>query len=71
MTDRLASELGRRDPALALQGWVYVVILAVVAAIAPFDSREILGLDPWVKPVKFLRLGLSLLLQQSQCRRVE
>jgi hypothetical protein len=51
---RLAAELDRRDPVLAVQGWVYLVILAVVAGIAPFDSREILGLDPWVKPAKFL-----------------
>jgi hypothetical protein len=29
-------------------------ILAIVLAIAPFDSRSILGLNPWIKPIKFL-----------------
>jgi hypothetical protein len=51
---RLAGELYRRDPVLAVQGWVYFGILAIAVVIAPFDSREILGLDPWVKPAKFL-----------------
>ena len=51
---RLAGELYRRDPALAIAGWAYLVALLVIAIGAPFDSRTILGLNPWIKPAKFL-----------------
>jgi hypothetical protein len=36
----LTAELHRRGPVLAVQGWAYLAILAVVAGIAPFDSRH-------------------------------
>ena len=50
----LARELYRRDPLLALVGWGHLAVLAVVLAAAPFDQRTILGLNPWIKPSKFL-----------------
>ena len=31
-----------------------VAVLAVVLVIAPFDDRTVLGLNPWIKPSKFL-----------------
>ena len=48
------AELYRRDPLLALTGWAQVAVLAVVLVIAPFDDRTVLGLNPWIKPSKFL-----------------
>src|SRR5689334_21019887 len=47
-------ELYRRNRVLALLGWLHLAVLAAVLLIAPFDTRTILGLNPWVKPSKFL-----------------
>jgi hypothetical protein len=48
-------ELRRRNPVLAAVGWLHLAALAVVLLlVAPFDGRTILGLNPWVKPAKFL-----------------
>jgi hypothetical protein len=47
-------ELYRRNRVLALLGWLHLATLAVVLIVAPFDTRTILGLNPWVKPSKFL-----------------
>jgi len=50
----LAREFHRRDPLLATVGWANFGFLAVVAVAALVDERTILGLNPWVKPSKFL-----------------
>jgi hypothetical protein len=47
-------ELYRRNRVLTLLGWLHLVTLAVVLCVAWFDTRTILGLNPWVKPAKFL-----------------
>src|SRR5215207_3350662 len=47
-------ELYRRNRVLAVLGWLHIATLAVLLLIAPFDTRTILGLNPWVKPSKFL-----------------
>lgn len=55
MTARaLFGELYRRNRVLALLGWLHLAALAVVLVVAAFDARTILGLNPWVKPAKFL-----------------
>jgi hypothetical protein len=38
---------------LAWSVWWNVGLLALSLAAMPFDSRKILGLNPWIKPVKF------------------
>jgi hypothetical protein len=50
----LLAELHRRNRVLALLGWLHLFMLAALLLVAPFDSRTILGLNPWVKPMKFL-----------------
>jgi hypothetical protein len=50
----LFRELHRRDRALALGGALMLAGLAVVVVIAPFDTRLVLGINPWIKPMKFL-----------------
>jgi hypothetical protein len=50
----LFGELYRRNRVLALLGWLHLAALAAVLLVAPFDTRTILGLNPWVKPAKFL-----------------
>ena len=47
-------EVWRRDKPLAATGGLMFVALIVVLFIAPFDERTLLGLNVWVKPVKFL-----------------
>ena len=48
------TELYRRNRVLALLGWLHLAVFAALLLIAPFDTRTILGLNPWVKPAKFL-----------------
>ena len=38
---------------LAWSVWWNVGLLAFSLVAMPFDSRKILGLNPWIKPVKF------------------
>lgn len=48
------AELYRRNRVLAVLGWLHLATFAVLLVVAPFDARTILGLNPWVKPLKFL-----------------
>lgn len=47
-------ELYRRNRVLAVLGLAHLAAFAVLLLVAPFDARTILGLNPWVKPLKFL-----------------
>ena len=47
-------ELRRRNRVLSSLGWLHLAALAVVAFVAPFDTRTVTGLNPWIKPAKFL-----------------
>ena len=47
-------ELRRRNRVLAALGWLHLAALFVVLCVAPFDGRTVMGLNPWVKPSKFL-----------------
>ncbi len=47
------AQLYRRDPRLTITGCLNLVLLIAMLAIAPFDSRSIMGLNPWIKPIKF------------------
>ena len=50
----LLNELWRRNRVLTLLGLAHLAALAVVLLVAPFDTRTVMGLNPWVKPAKFL-----------------
>jgi hypothetical protein len=43
----------KRSPGLSWGVWWNVGLLVLSLAAMPFDERKILGLNPWVKPVKF------------------
>lgn len=47
-------EIYRRNPVLAVLGWLHLAALVVLLCVAPFDTRTIMGLNPWIKPLKFL-----------------
>jgi hypothetical protein len=49
----LFGELHRRSGVLATTGWISLAILAGALVLAPFDSRLVLGINPWIKPIKF------------------
>jgi hypothetical protein len=46
-------ELHRRSKVLAVTGWIHLALLAGMLVIAPFDSRLVMGINPWIKPIKF------------------
>jgi hypothetical protein len=46
-------ELVRRNSRLAYVGLVFWICFFICIAIAPFDSRLVAGLNPWIKPMKF------------------
>ncbi len=47
------SDLLRRNRSLAVVGLGYFVLFALLVALFLFDSRQLLGLNIWVKPMKF------------------
>ena len=46
-------ELRRRDPLFFATGALMAILLALSAIAFPFDTRLILGINPWIKPAKF------------------
>jgi hypothetical protein len=46
-------ELHRRSRVLAITGWIHLALLAGALVAAPFDSRLVMGINPWIKPIKF------------------
>ena len=50
----MISELRHRDPLLFWTGALMLLALIVVTLISISDTRQILGLNPWIKPMKFL-----------------
>ncbi len=54
MTARdVLAEIRRRDGVLAAVGWFHLALFLMMLAIAPFDDRTVMGLNPWIKPMKF------------------
>lgn len=51
---RLLDGVRRGDGILYASGWLWLALLAVAAVLAVFDPRTVLGIDPWIKPMKFL-----------------
>src|SRR5687767_251034 len=58
----LISEFRRRDPLLFWTGALPLLLVPLMAAVAPFDERLVTGIDPWIKPVKFTVAGSVYLL---------
>ena len=47
------SELSRRDRVLATLGWFLLVLFAAGLVASFLDSRTVMGLNTWIKPMKF------------------
>ena len=50
----MITELRARDPLLFWTGALMVLTLVVVTLLSISDQRLILGINPWIKPMKFL-----------------
>jgi hypothetical protein len=50
----MISELRHRDPLLFWTGAAMMLAFIVVALVSIGDTRTVLGLNPWIKPMKFL-----------------
>jgi hypothetical protein len=46
-------ELYQSNTVLAVTGWLHWILALVLVVMVPFDSRTILGINPWIKPLKF------------------
>jgi hypothetical protein len=49
----LIRELRARNPMLFVVGVSQAILLLIMLVIAPFDGREVMGINPWIKPMKF------------------
>lgn len=54
MLGEFFSELYKRNRVLTVAGWLMIVLLVLAMIIAPFDKRTIMGINPWIKPMKFM-----------------
>jgi hypothetical protein len=50
----LAAEARRRDRLLFWVSAGHLLLLALMLAVAPFDERTVSGINPWIKPIKFV-----------------
>ena len=50
---KFLAELHEAEPLLSTVGWITAALGLFSLVLIPFDSREILGLNPWIKPIKF------------------
>ncbi len=59
MVNTFLAELRRRNPTLFWFGWAMLVLYAVSGVLYFLDHRMIMGVNAWIKPMKF---SLSILL---------
>ena len=50
----LCKELFARSPVLAGTAAFHLVMLLIAAGLCAFDSREVMGINVWIKPMKFM-----------------
>ncbi len=50
---RALRQLYESNPVLAVIGWMHWILAGVLMVAIAFDSRTILGINPWIKPIKF------------------
>lgn len=51
---KFIAELYRRNPLLALVGWLHVILLLATVVGFATDERTVLGINTWIKPMKFM-----------------
>ena len=66
---KLLAEVHDAEPLLSSVAWLHVFVLLISVISIPYDPREVLGLNPWIKPIKFaisIDLDVSRLRQQLE-----
>jgi hypothetical protein len=53
MIKNIFRELYQSNPVLTVTGWIHLLLFATLVVVCQFDSRTILGINPWIKPMKF------------------
>ncbi|HSK74628.1 MAG TPA: hypothetical protein VK892_23210 [Pyrinomonadaceae bacterium] len=48
-----SSDLWRKQTPLMLTGFGFIVLFLILAVLSLFDSQQILGINRWIKPMKF------------------
>jgi len=48
-----SDERYRRSKVLTMTGWIHLALLAGMLVVSSFDSRLVMGINPWTKPIKF------------------
>ena len=51
---RLSRELWRRSPVLVATGWLHLGLFFVALILSLVDERLVMGLNVWIKPMKFM-----------------
>lgn len=54
MTTRFFAELYRRNRILTLIGWLHVLLLLATLLGLATDERQVMGINTWIKPMKFM-----------------
>jgi hypothetical protein len=47
-------EIHRRNRVLSLAGWFHLTLFVLALILGLFDDRLVMGINPWVKPMKFM-----------------
>jgi len=53
MIREFIAEIFRRDRLLGVVGGANLALFGLMLCIAPFDTRTVMGINPWIKPMKF------------------
>ena len=54
MLAEFSRELDRRNRPLAILGWAHVVLFAATVMLWVVDDRQVMGINAWIKPMKFM-----------------
>jgi len=54
MLKDLTAALYRRNRILAVTGWLHVLAFIATGILLLLDDRQVLGINTWVKPMKFM-----------------
>lgn len=47
------SVLHRKNPVLSCWAWVNLILFTILLVVSQFDTRQITGINAWIKPMKF------------------
>jgi hypothetical protein len=54
MLAEFSTQIWRRNRPLAMLGWVHAALFATTILLAVVDDRQVMGVNTWIKPMKFM-----------------